>query len=52
MSTCLRTARVSCGVPIGPIRGEDARNYGWDDLNQAYAETLGIAGSGSHAEKS
>ena len=31
------------GRPIGPIRGEDARNYGWEDLYRAYAEKLGIA---------
>jgi uncharacterized protein YndB with AHSA1/START domain len=30
------------GRPVGPIRGEDARNYGWDELNDAYARTLGI----------
>ena len=34
------------GRPIGPIRGEGARQYGWDDLHDAYAEKLGIAGSG------
>ena len=28
------------GDPIGPIVGEDARNYGWDRLNDAYAERL------------
>ena len=28
------------GDPIGPIRGADARNYGWDELNQAYADEL------------
>jgi uncharacterized protein YndB with AHSA1/START domain len=30
------------GDPVGPIRGSDARNYGWDELNEAYAEKLGI----------
>jgi hypothetical protein len=45
---CLVVAeRLLDGTPIGPIRGEDARNYGWDDLNRAYAETLGIATPGS-----
>ncbi|MPZ27438.1 MAG: ATPase [Micromonosporaceae bacterium] len=34
------------GRPIGPIRGNDARNYGWDELHDAYAEKLGIAGTG------
>jgi uncharacterized protein YndB with AHSA1/START domain len=33
------------GQPIGPIRGEDARNYGWDELRAAYAEKLGIDGA-------
>ncbi len=31
------------GRPIGPIRGSDARNYGWDELRDAYAEKLAIA---------
>lgn len=35
------------GRPIGPIRGEDARYYGWEDLHDAYAEKLAIAGTGS-----
>jgi uncharacterized protein YndB with AHSA1/START domain len=34
------------GEPIGPIRGSDARNYGWEDLHDAYARKLGIAGTG------
>jgi uncharacterized protein YndB with AHSA1/START domain len=34
-------------TPFGPVRGEDARNYGWNDLNQAYADALGIHTSGS-----
>jgi uncharacterized protein YndB with AHSA1/START domain len=33
------------GDPVGPIRGSDARNYGWDELNQAYADKLGIPAS-------
>jgi hypothetical protein len=28
------------GDEIGPIAGQNARNYGWDDLNDAYAERL------------
>lgn len=28
------------GEPIAPIRGEDARNYGWDQLRDAYAAHL------------
>jgi uncharacterized protein YndB with AHSA1/START domain len=34
------------GQPIGPIRGESARNYGWDDLHDAYAEKLAIPSTG------
>jgi uncharacterized protein YndB with AHSA1/START domain len=45
---CLVVAELLLdGTPFGPVRGEDARNYGWDDLNQAYAQTLGIPTSGS-----
>jgi hypothetical protein len=28
------------GAPIGAIRGEDAKNYGWEGLHDAYAEKL------------
>jgi uncharacterized protein YndB with AHSA1/START domain len=28
------------GDEIGPITGQNARNYGWDQLNDAYAERL------------
>jgi uncharacterized protein YndB with AHSA1/START domain len=34
------------GRPIGSIRGMDAMNYGWERLNEAYAERLGITGDG------
>lgn len=38
---CLVVAeRLLDGNPIGPIRGRDATNYGWDDLNEAYAKRL------------
>jgi uncharacterized protein YndB with AHSA1/START domain len=30
------------GKPIDPIRGADATNYGWSDLNEAYAKELDI----------
>jgi uncharacterized protein YndB with AHSA1/START domain len=33
-------AHLLDGDPIGPIVGEDARNFGWDQLNDAYAERL------------
>jgi len=40
---CLDVAELLLdGRPIGPIRGEEARNYGWDELNEAYAEKLSI----------
>ena len=43
---CLDVAeRLLVGDPVGPIRGEDAKNYGWDDLRDAYAERLGSSGS-------
>jgi uncharacterized protein YndB with AHSA1/START domain len=38
------------GHPIGPIVGENARNYGWDALHDAYAEELRIAGTGWPAD--
>jgi uncharacterized protein YndB with AHSA1/START domain len=39
---CLDVAeRLLDGDPVGPIRGEDAKNHGWDRLRDAYAEGLG-----------
>ncbi|HYZ01288.1 MAG TPA: SRPBCC family protein [Candidatus Binatia bacterium] len=39
---CLAVAdRLLDGHPVGPIVGENARNYGWDDLSDAYAKRLG-----------
>jgi uncharacterized protein YndB with AHSA1/START domain len=44
---CLDVAeRLLDGEPIEPIRGEDARNYGWEQLHNAYAETLAVPGTG------
>ncbi len=38
---CLDVAeRLLDGDPVGPIRGEDAKNYGWDRLREEYAERL------------
>ena len=38
---CLDVAeRLLDGQPIGPIRGEDAKNFGWEDLHDAYAQKL------------
>jgi uncharacterized protein YndB with AHSA1/START domain len=43
---CLVVAeRLLDGRPIGPIRGESARSYGWDELNEGYAAKLGIDGA-------
>lgn len=33
------------GEPIGPIRGQDALNYGWQELHDAYAENLTAKGT-------
>lgn len=33
------------GAPIGPIVGQDAMRYGWQDLHDAYAQELGIKGT-------
>lgn len=44
---CLDVAeRFLDGRPIAPIRGADAMNYGWQSLNDAYAERLGIENTG------
>ena len=41
---CLYVAeRLLDGSPVGPIRGEEAREYGWEPLRDQYAERLGIA---------
>lgn len=40
---CLVVAdRLLAGDPIPPIRGMDALNYGWTELNEAYGDKLGI----------
>lgn len=40
---CLDVAeRLLDGHPIGPIRGSDALNHGWDDLREAYATKLSV----------
>jgi uncharacterized protein YndB with AHSA1/START domain len=39
---CLAVAeRLLDGDPVGAIVGEDAKNHGWDELHEAYAERLG-----------
>jgi uncharacterized protein YndB with AHSA1/START domain len=44
---CLLVAdHLMDGQPIAPIRGQDAMNYGWSELNDAYADKLGIPSSG------
>ncbi|HEX7744022.1 MAG TPA: SRPBCC family protein [Micromonosporaceae bacterium] len=41
---CLVVAdRLLEGRPIDPIRGEDAKQFGWDELNRRYAEKLSNA---------
>jgi len=30
------------GTPIPPIRGSAAKDYGWGELNEAYAKKLGV----------
>lgn len=40
---CLVVAeRLLDGRPLGPIRGENAKKYGWDALHDAYAEELAM----------
>jgi uncharacterized protein YndB with AHSA1/START domain len=44
---CLAVAdRLLAGSPVGPIVGERAKEHGWEELHDAYSETLGIAGTG------
>jgi uncharacterized protein YndB with AHSA1/START domain len=44
---CLRVAeRLLDGQPVGRIVGNKARRYGWEELHDAYAQKLGIAGTG------
>jgi uncharacterized protein YndB with AHSA1/START domain len=44
---CLFVAEaVLNGDDIAPIRGGDARNYGWDDLAEKYGAALGIPFTG------
>ena len=44
---CLLVAeRLLDGTPIDPIRGMEAMDYGWAELEKAYAERLGVSASG------
>ena len=44
---CLMVAeRLLDRQPIDPIRGREALNHGWVDLNEAYAVRLGIPATG------
>jgi uncharacterized protein YndB with AHSA1/START domain len=46
---CLVVAeRLLDGRPIPPIRGADAKNYGWDELHDRYAEKLTDRGAPDH----
>ena len=48
---CLDVAeRLLDGRPVPPIRGDDARNHGWDELNETYAVKLGIPPSTQNRE--
>jgi uncharacterized protein YndB with AHSA1/START domain len=41
---CLVVAeRLLDGRPVSPIRGEEARRFGWEELHKAYAERLGVS---------
>ncbi|WP_028924556.1 SRPBCC family protein [Pseudonocardia acaciae] len=41
---CLDVAdALLAGAPFGPIVGDQAREYGWDELNERYAKVLGAA---------
>jgi len=38
---CLAVAdHLLAGDPIGPIRGQEAKEWGWDELNEAYRAVL------------
>jgi uncharacterized protein YndB with AHSA1/START domain len=44
---CLDVAeRLLDGRPIGPIRGGEARDHGWDGLHDGYARKLGVPATG------
>ena len=44
---CLAVADANlAGEPQEPIRGADARNYGWEDLAKEYGENLDIPYTG------
>jgi uncharacterized protein YndB with AHSA1/START domain len=36
-------ARRLDGEPVGPIRGQDAMSYGWQELHDTYAERLQLS---------
>jgi uncharacterized protein YndB with AHSA1/START domain len=38
-------ASVLAGSPIAPVRGMDAMEHGWSELNDRYATALGVAPS-------
>lgn len=44
---CLDVAdHLLAGDPVGPIRGAEATNFGWNELNAAYCERLDIPNTG------
>jgi uncharacterized protein YndB with AHSA1/START domain len=49
---CLAVAdRLLAGSPVGPIVGERAKEHGWQELHDAYVETLGIASTSGPSPK-
>jgi uncharacterized protein YndB with AHSA1/START domain len=47
---CLLVAeRLLDGEPVRPIRGQQAREHGWDELHDAYVAKLGLEGTGGPA---
>jgi uncharacterized protein YndB with AHSA1/START domain len=49
---CLDVAeRLLDGRPVGPIRGQEAMEHGWQELHDRYADVLGVAEGAGAAEK-
>jgi uncharacterized protein YndB with AHSA1/START domain len=48
---CLDVMALSLdGQPIGPIRGREALDFGWQQLHDAYADKLGVTTSSPSAD--
>lgn len=49
---CLDVAeQLLDGSPVGAIVGQEALNFGWSELNDAYAERLGVDAGGESEER-